>query len=409
MRLAVLIAFALSVLAAPAVAEERWIPTWYAAPLPSAAPDARVQDQTLRQMVRVSAGGDRIRLRLSNAYGTEPLRLDEVRLARRDTGSRTDPASDTAVTFNGKTGVTLAPGAYALSDVISLKVTDHADLAISLYVAGPTPLTTVHDIQRGGFYTAPGNQTAKAELPQVKSDIGIGNAFPWIAQVEVSGADEKAAIVAFGDSITDGFGIAPDSGQTWPDLLSRKLDAAKIRLSVINAGISGNRLLHHGQWARFGDNALARFDRDVLAQPNVAGVILYMGINDLGHAQGPGSPQYVTADDMIGAYVQMAARAKARGLKIYAATLTPFKGTSFNGYYSDEKEARRMTVNAWIRQSKLFDGLFDFDAALDDPARPGHLLPDYDVGDHLHPDADGMAAMVEAIPVKAFAWAKKLE
>lgn len=390
--------------ALPAAAKDKtatWIPTWYASPEPSGV-DAKIADKTLRQIVRISAGGTSVRLRLSNAYGATPLTLEDIRVAKRLTGSRIDPASDTAVTFNGRATVTIAPGAYALSDPLPLTVADDSDLAISLYVPDVpqgTPLATVHDIQRGALYIADGRVTRAAQLPEVKTDIGIGGAFPWLAEVEVSGAKATAALITFGDSITDGYGITPDQGRTWPERLSQGLHDAKRPLSVINAGLSGNRLLHHGQWARFGDGGLARFDRDVLAQPNISAVIVLIGINDLGHAQGPGSDGYVSADDLIDGLSQAAARAHERGLKIYAATLTPFIGTVFEGYYSDEKESRRQAINAWIRTQTVFDGVIDFEKAVEDPARPGHLRAEYDVGDHLHPNDAGVSAMAAAIPL----------
>ncbi|MBW8734256.1 MAG: SGNH/GDSL hydrolase family protein [Asticcacaulis sp.] len=395
--------------AAPAVAGERpWIPAWYASPEPSATDKAFVQDQTLRQIVRVSAGGTSVRVRLSNAYGTAPLRLDDIRLARRDTGSRIDTTSDVAVTFNGRSDVTTPPGAYVLSDPLPVAVTPDSDLAVSIYVSAQTPLTTVHDIQRGVLYVAPGRQTSAAELPVAGVDLGVGRAFPWLAEIEVSGSTARGVLFTFGDSITDGYGIDPDAGKTWPDLLSRRLHDANIPLSVVNAAISGNRLLHHGQWGRFGEGGLARFDRDVLAQPNASAVVILLGINDLGHAQGPGSWEYVSADDMIDGLAQLAARAHDRGLRVYAATLTPFKGTVFKDYYSDEKEARRQAINAWIRKTPALDGVFDFEKVVEDPANPGQMLPAYDLGDHLHPNAAGDAAMANAIPLSPFTWAKKL-
>ncbi len=395
--------------AVPAMAGERqWVPAWYASPEPSATDKAFVQDQTLRQIVRVSAGGTSVRVRLSNAYGTAPLHLDDVHLARRDTGSRIDTASDAAVTFNGRSGVTIAPGAYVLSDALPVSVKPDSDLAVSIYVKAQTPLTTVHDIQRGALYVAPGQQTAAAELPAAGVDLGVGRAFPWLAEIEVSGSTARGVLFTFGDSITDGYGIDPDAGKTWPDLLSRRLHEAKILLGVANAAVSGNRLLHHGQWARFGEGGLSRFDRDVLAQPNAAAVVILIGINDLGHAQGPGSDGYVSADDMIDGLAQIAARSHERGLRVYAATLTPFKGTVFKDYYSDEKEARRQAINAWIRTAPVFDGVFDFEKVVEDPANPGQMLPAYDLGDHLHPNAAGDAAIANAIPLSAFAWAKKL-
>ena len=407
-RLALAAALCLT-LASPAMAAPQpWVPAWYASPEPSATDKAFVQDQTLRQTLRVSAGGTSVRVRLSNAYGTQPLRLDDIHLARRDSGSRVDLASDVAVTFNGRRGVTIAPGAYVLSDALPVAVKADSDLAVSIYVKTQTPLTTVHDIQRGALYVAPGNQIGAAELATAGVDLGVGRAFPWLAEIEVSGSPQRGALFTFGDSITDGYGIDPDAGRTWPDVLSARLHAAKIPLSVVNAGVSGNRLLHHGQWARFGEGGLARFDRDVLAQPNASAVVILIGINDLGHAQGPGSDGYVSADDLIDGMTQLAQRARERGLRVYTATLTPFKNTVFKDYYSEDKEGRRQAINAWIRKSPVFDGVFDLEKAVEDPANPGQLLPAYDLGDHLHPNTAGDAVMGNAIPLTAFSWAKSL-
>lgn len=402
-RLALVVGLSLA-LTLPVEAKEalpHWVPGWYAAPEPSGT-KSEASDMTLRQVVRVSIGGDQVRLRLSNAHGDKPLRLDEVRVAKRTTGSAIDPKTDRPATFAGRTDVTIPPGAYVLSDSIPLSVVAQSDLAISLYVRDPAPLTSVHDIQRGALYVATGNASATAALPDAKPDLGIGNAFAWVAGVEVSAAPTASAIVTFGDSITDGYGITPDQGRTWPERFSARLTEAGLPLSVVNAGISGNRMLHHGQWARFGDGALARFDRDVLALPNVSAVVIFIGINDLGHAGGPETPEYVSVEALTGGLSQMATRARAHGIKVYVSTLTPFKGTVFKDYYSDEKEARRQAVNAWIRQSNAFDGVFDFDRALEDPVRPGWLLPAYDVGDHLHPNDAGADAMAKAIPLSVF-------
>jgi len=388
----------------PALAKDhapKWIPTWYASPEPSGV-EAKISDKTLRQVVRVSAGGTSVRLRLSNAYGAAPLKLEDIRVAKRLTGSRVDPATDNAVTFNGRATVTIAPGAYVLSDPLPMTVAADSDLAISLYVPEETPLVTVHDIQRGVLYIADGRVSGAPEIPEAKTDIGIGNAFPWLAEVEVSGSPAKAALITFGDSITDGYGITPDLGRTWPELLSRRLHEAGIKLSVVNAGLSGNRLLHHGQWARFGDGGLSRFDRDVLAQPNAAAVIVLIGINDLGHAQGPGSDGYVSADDLIDGLSQTAARARERGLKIYAATMTPFRDTVFEGYFSEDKETARQAINAWIRKQTLFDGVIDFEKATSDSAKRDAFLSTYDSGDHLHPNDAGMKSMADSIDLTLF-------
>jgi lysophospholipase L1-like esterase len=388
------------------IKSRNWTPAWYAAPEP-AGTEAAASNMTLRQIVRMSEGGDTLRLRLSNAYGKTPLRLDDVHVARRIAGSRIDPATDSAVTFNGRNGAVIPPGAYMMSDPIALKTEAGSDLAVSVFTAGVAPLTTVHDIQRGVLYTAPGSLATAEHLPEEKTDIGIGNAFPWLAEVEVVAPRNRGVIVAFGDSITDGYGIPADSGGTWPDVLSARLRDAKIPLNVVNAGISGNRMLHHGTWVRFGEGGLSRFDRDVLMQPNVSAVVILLGINDLGHAGGPETPEYVSVRQVTDALSQMAARAHDRGLRVYAATLTPFRGTVFDGYYSDEKEERRQTINAWIRQAAVFDGVFDFDKALEDPAKPGWLLPAYDLGDHLHPNAAGAAVMAASVPLDVLKRARR--
>ncbi len=397
---------AMSATGVQAQTSQTWLPAWYASPEPVGGEAPQIHDTTLRQIVRVTADGQEVRLRLSNAYGAEPLHLDEIRVARRQAGSRIDPASDHEATFGGRSGVTIAPGAYALSDPIALDVADGGELAVSLYVNGPVKMATVHDIQRDVLYAAPGNQAAAAALPEIKTDIGLGSAFPFLSEIEVAGSRETATLVTFGDSITDGFGIEQDRAGTWPEQLARRLHAAGYPLAVANAGLSGNRLLHNGQWARFGDAGLARFDRDVLAQPNVAAVIVLIGINDLGHAGAAGSPEFESADDMIAGLEQLAARAHERGLRVYIATLTPFTGTVFTNYYSDEKEARRKAINAWIRSQAVFDGVIDFEKAVEDPASPGHLLPAFDHGDHLHPNLAGHAAMAAAVPLGLLDWAR---
>ncbi len=383
-----------------------WVPVWYASPEPAGPVDKELVNATLRQIVRVSANGTNIRLRLSNAYGKDPLHIDAIRVAKREGGSRIDVATDRPVTFSGHESVTIAPGAWALSDPLDLTVATQSDIAVSLYVSESTPLTTLHDNQRAALYVASGDLTRAADLPVASVDIGIGNGCPWLTEVEVSGTTAKSAVVAFGDSITDGYGITPDKGATWPQLLSQRFQVAHIPLSVVNAGISGNRLLHNGQWIRFGDAALARFDRDVLAQPNVSATILLIGINDLGHSKGPGAAEYVSGQDIVDGLTQIAERAHERGIRVYAATLTPFKGTIFTDYYSDDKETQRLLVNGWIRHSKLIDGVIDFDAAVMAPEAPDHMQPDLALTDHLHPNDAGAKIMADAVPLNLFDWAK---
>jgi lysophospholipase L1-like esterase len=396
-------AIGLSATSARAGSAATWLPSWYVAPAPSAS-DGVATDMTFRQTLRLSTGGTQVRLRFSNAYGTTPLTLDDIRVTR-SLGQAIDPSINRPVTFNGKAEVEIAPGAWVLSDPVDLVTADGEDLAVSFHLPGTAPLLTVHDMQRGRLSKGDGRRSDSIEFPETTTDLKIGGSLPWLAGIDVSGSDETGVVIAFGDSITDGYGIAPASHETWPDLLSDRLDQAGLPLGVINSGISGNRLLHHGTWARFGEAGLARLDRDLLAQPNAKAVIVLIGINDFGHA-GPGHPEEATAQDIIDGLSQVAARAHEHGLKVYVATLTPFRDTVFENYFSEAKETGRQAVNAWIRSTPMIDGVFDFDRALEDPARPGYLLPAYDLGDHLHPNAAGMKAMVAAIPVTAFDWAR---
>ncbi|MGZ3298791.1 MAG: SGNH/GDSL hydrolase family protein [Asticcacaulis sp.] len=372
-----------------------WVPSWTASPGPAAAPVSEVSDQTFREIVHLSAGGKSLRVRLSNAYGTQPLHIDQAAVAARASGAAIQPRSGAALTFSGSADVVIPPGAYVISDPLTMDAPAHGDLAISLHVPGPAPLASIHLTQRNAAYQVAGNQVTAETLPA--ADAG-DHPWAWVSEVEVAGGAAKQAVVAFGDSITDGANIARDSNDNWPDVLARRLDAAHIPLAVVNAGLTGDRLLHDGQWAPFGVAGLARFDRDVLAQPNIRSVIVLLGINDIGQVLAD-SPEHVTAAEIERGLTQLAARAHEKGLKIFAATLTPFKVTTIKDYYSDEKEAERQAVNAWIRSNHDFDGVIDFEKAIEDPANPGHMLPAYDSGDHLHPGAEGEKAMAAAIPL----------
>ncbi|MDI7776445.1 SGNH/GDSL hydrolase family protein [Asticcacaulis sp. EMRT-3] len=380
-----------------------WVPSWYAAPAPSGgkADTPAIADMTLRDIVHISAGGDHVRIRLSNAYGKAPLTIDAAALARRASGSAIVAGSSRRLTFGGKPAITIPVGAWVLSDPVALHVAQGSDLAVDVHVAEAEP-DTVHVIQRDAVYAARGNVVGAETLTTVAAPAN--GLWLWLTEVEVSGSPAKSAaksaIVAFGDSITDGYHQKPDANTAWPDVLAQRLAAAGTPMGVINAGIAGNRLLHDGQWPPFGAAGLARFDRDVLAQPNISSVIVLIGINDIGQVmQGVSDPEYESADAIEAGLTQLALRAHERGLKIYAATLTPFKNTTIKNYYTDDKEAIRVAVNNWIRTQKVFDGVTDFDKAVEDPAHPGQMLPVFDSGDHLHPGAAGEAAMAAAIPL----------
>jgi lysophospholipase L1-like esterase len=300
-----------------------------------------------------------------------------------------------------------------LSDPVDLAVPAQSDLAVSLHLPGETQATTVHgNAFQTSYVSEPGNFTAAAAFPA----RGKITSWPFLTEVDVKAAG-AVAIVALGDSITDGSNTTVDTNRRWPDVLARRLQAsqdgalAPPRFGIVNRGIGGNRLLRDpGEWPPFGRAVLARFDRDVLATAGVRHVVLLIGINDIGHpgtgampaAEGP------TAQDLIAGYRQVIARARTHGIAIHGATLTPFEGTVFPGYYTVPKEAVRQAVNKWMRESGEFDSVIDFDRALRDPAQPARLLPGYDSGDHLHPNDAGMAALAGAIPLESFDAAARL-
>lgn len=373
-----------------------WMPSWYASPAPAVGTPILLNDKTVREIVRLTAGGDAIRLRLSNAYGTIPLRLDQVSVGQRQDGNRIKPGSIVKVTFGGHPDVTIAPGAYMESDPVAIPAAPDTELAVSIH-ATDASMATVH-LQRKAAYLAAGDYTGDEAFPGAPTESKLGF-MPWLSEVLVAGTATKGVIVAFGDSITDASGQKADVTESWPDLFHVRLGQAGITLGVANAGISGNRLLHDGLYPIAGAAGLARFDRDVLAQPNVRAVIMLIGINDLGQV-GDDAPDAVTAQALEEGYAQLAMRAHERGLKIYAATITPFKGAA--NYYSAVKETKRLAVNAWLRSCDLFDGVIDFEKAVGDPQNPDQLLPSFDGGDHLHPNAEGNKAMAAAIPLNWF-------
>jgi lysophospholipase L1-like esterase len=357
--------------------------------------------QTLREIVHTSIGGGTVRVRLSNVFGKQGVEIGAVHLAVRGKDAEIASGTDRTLTFSGRPSVTIPPNAMILSDPVKLAVQPASDLAVSIYLPNRALGGGVHYAAEQTSYIGPGDQAAAPAISQPQPVTS----WIFLAGVDVQASESAGAVVAFGDSITDGARSTLDANHRWPDILAARLRARKGReLGVVDAGIGGNRILHDAQSnVRFGVNALARFDRDVLEQPGVKYVVVLEGINDLGHA-GSSAPlsETVTADDLIAALRQLIARSHERGVKIFGATLTPFEGTVFNGYFSPEKEAKRKALNQWLRTAKEFDGVIDFDKAVSDPAHPDRVLPAYDSGDHLHPGDAGYKAMADSVDLTLF-------
>jgi lysophospholipase L1-like esterase len=353
-------------------------------------------DTTLREIVHISIGGPQVRVVFTNEFGTEPLTIGAAHVAVSQGGSVVNLVSAAGLTFGGRTQVVIPPGALAVSDPAPVAVPAACDLAISFFLPAQT---ITHLSQHGGAdqtsYTAPGN-VAGARTLDNPTEI---RSWVFVKDVDVKVPAQGAAVVAFGDSITDGAFAAQNQNARWPDELARRLLAnpKTADIGVLNEGIGGNRILHDTT----GPSALARFDRDVIAQAGVKYVIILEAINDIGHAYDTGGRAYdvVSADDLIAGYVQMVERAHMHGIKVYLATLTPYAGAK---YASPDGEAVRQALNQWIRTTDKIDGFIDFDKATADPAHPDTFLPAYDHGDHLHPSDPGYKAMGDAIDLSLF-------
>ena len=384
--------------------DEHWIGTWATAtvaraPQPTGAdlgspggeqPPLNFKNQTLRQIVRTTVGGTQVRVVLSNTFGTTPLAVGGAMIARRETEAIIVMSSARVLTFNGHRKIDIPAGAVVLSDPVDLVIPTASDLAIDLYLpnntgAGTSPLT-MHTVGlQTSFVSASGNHVGVEALPVMTTM----QSWFFLASVEVVAPDSEGAIVAFGDSITDGTRSTPDSNNRWPDRLATRLVNQGVIMSVLNTGIAANRIL--GEWR--GVNALARFARDVLTQSGVTHVVVLEGINDLR------IDPSVTADDLIGGYRQLIARAHIRGLRIVGATLLPSEG---NNRWTPELEVKRQAINQWIRTSGEFDSTIDFDAVVRDPSEPSKLLPKYDSGDHIHPSDVGYQAMGDMVNLELF-------
>jgi lysophospholipase L1-like esterase len=390
------IVFTTSVIATERDDDGHWVGTWTASPQGVGAP-IQINGQTVREIVHTSLGGERVRVRFSNAYGTSGLVIGSAHVAISTGGASISSTTDRVLTFNGSPTITIPAGALVVSDPVTLNVPALRDLAVSLYLPENVAATTQHPVGLQTTYvSASGDFTGAAIEPTTTTQ-----SYYFLTGVEVSASNRARAIVTLGDSVTDGFGSTPDTNQRWPNLLAERLQSqwATSRLAVLNAGVSGNRVLHDF----VGTSALARLDRDTLVQTGVKYVIVGEGNNDLlipGLIDNPA--EVVTVAQIIQGHRQMIDRAHALGLRIYGSTLTPVEGYPFPGFWTPDLEAKRQAVNHWIRTSQAYDAVIDFDKLLRDPSHPSRLLAAYDSGDHLHPNDGGYRTMADAIDLSLF-------
>jgi len=382
----------------PASRAGTWVGTWAASPfdgdpwhtIPT------LVDSTLREIVHTSIAGKSLRLRLTNEFGKEPLRIDTATIAFSAGASGIDAASSHDLTFAGSLSIAIPPGAAVLSDPVAMTTPASANLAVSLYL----PLqqvsnVSVHSAAQQDNFILTGNHVHDSLF----ADPVTTPSWYFLKGVDVQPVDARAsAVVAFGDSITDGALSTENANHRWPDYLSARLqsNSATAHLAVLNEGIGGNCVLIHC----VGQNALARFDRDVLSQAGVKYVIVLESINDIGSLHNPNQPDYkLNAEDLEQGLAQLVARAHEHGIRVYGATITPYKGA---GYFTENGERIRQAVNQWILTSAVFDAAIDFDKATRDPADPLTFAPQYDSGDHLHPKDAGYAAMADSIDLSLF-------
>ncbi len=393
---------------------EHWVGTWAAAevgrpqvpppPLPSPpgqppaatpGPFIHFNNQTLRQIVRSSIGGSHVRVVLSNVFGTAPLSIGAAHVALREKDASIVASSGRALAFSGAPGTVIPPGGIMVSDAVDLAVPALADIAVDLYLPGqtdtPSPVTMHGAALETNYASSSGNHAGEPSMTAGSTTQS------WFVLSRVEVMAPVGAVVAFGDSITDGARSTADTNNRYPDQLARRLNAAgsPVKLAVLNAGIGGNRLLSNGAYGS-GPNALARFEHNVLAQAGATHVIVLEGINDIGYALHDPEPG---AKELISAHRQMIELAHAHGLKMFGGTLTPFEGSP---RYTAEGEAKRSALNEWIRTSKAYDGVVDFDAATRDPDHPLRFKPEFDSGDHLHPNDAGYVAMGNAVDLTLF-------
>ncbi len=374
-----------------------WVGTWTAAPAP--AEGAAFSNHTLRLIPRVSIGGSRLRVRISNACGTRPLAIGAAGVGLRSTGPALVPGSHRRLTFAGEPRATIAAGALVVSDPVELRFAPLSDLAVSVHLPDDLPASfgiTGRYARQTNYISPPGDFVADERMPVGR----LTDDWYFVCGLDVVAPRETGAIVALGDSLTDANISTHDGHHSWPAQLARRLLARPggRPLAVMNQGLGGNRILHDIR----GDSGLRRFDRDVLAQPGVTHTIIMLGTNDLRNRHGKPDEE-VTAPQMIAGLKQFAVRGLARGVSVIGSTLTPFENETFlPGAWNPKREAIRQEVNEWLRKTDAFDAIADFDRALRDPDHPTRMLPRYDCGDHLHPSDLGYRAMGDAINLSLF-------
>ena len=384
---------------APALRDIHWADSWAAVPdSEGPALDAR----TVRQVIRTSIGGSALRLRLSNLFGSGPVTIGPVQIARHASASAITPGTTRAVTFGGEPTVTLAKGADVLSDPVEFTVNPIEELAVSIYVRGAAA-STIHGVGLQTAYLMRGDDTDAISLPAAERD----DSRYFLTDVETASSAERRTIVVVGDSIADGVGSTPDGSARWSDALAARLQADHdlASVGVVNSGLAGNRILRDGLAPYLGPSLVSRFDRDVLNKRGVKWILLLEGINDISASDTlTDVREHASAQQIIDGMKVLIQRAHARGLKIWGATLLPYKNTivppnvGFNGpYYTASGEAKRQTVNDWIRSAHAFDAVIDLDQRMRDPAHPDTLRSAYDSGDHLHPNDAGYREMAAAI------------
>jgi lysophospholipase L1-like esterase len=393
-----------------------WVGTWATAPQPFMPGSLETyRNETLRLIVHVSAGGPKVRIRISNTYGDKPLVIGAAHIARRTSGADVDPGSDRPVMFHGLSMTTIPAHGVVVSDPVNLDVPALSDLAVSIYLPEATSANTSHLLALQTSYVATGNTIGASSFTAVKTI----DTWPFLTGVDVV-APDRPSIVAIGSSTTDGDGSTQDANQRWPDVLANRLGNSA---GVLNLGIIGNRLLKDSpaktDFGRgLGESVLSRFERDALGQAGVQFIVLAIGVNDIAFP-GAFTPagEAVTTQNIINGYRQLIARTRAyshihadvhpQGIRIYSTTIPPFENARYPGnraivVYTPEKEAVRKQVNEWLRNTHEFDAMIDFDAVLRDPDHPSRLLPKFDSGDHIHCNDAGYAATANAVPEALF-------